>query len=61
MQLGSGIAVVQAAATAMIQPLEWELPYATGEALKKQIKKLNKITSSSIFFLTVPDANKNLF
>ena len=27
------------AATALLQPLAWELPYATGDALKKKEKK----------------------
>ena len=30
------------ATTAPIQPLAWELPYATGEALKKKKKKERK-------------------
>ena len=30
------------AATALIQPLDWEPPYATGAALKKQKQKQNK-------------------
>ena len=34
MQLGSGIVVAVASATALIQPLAWELPYATGAAVK---------------------------
>jgi len=40
MQLGSGIAVAVArpAATAPIQHLAWELPYAAGVALKRQKK-----------------------
>ena len=34
------------AAVVLIQPLAWEPPYATGEALKKQkTKKLNKETA----------------
>ena len=46
MWLGSGIAVAvaQASAVALIQPLAWEWPYATGAALKKtKDKKINKI------------------
>ena len=37
MRPGSSVAVVvvQTAAAAPIQPLAWELPYATGAALKK--------------------------
>ena len=35
MQLESGVAV----AVVSIQPLDWELPYAMGVALKKQKKK----------------------
>ena len=44
MQLGSGIAVAVAAA-ALIQPLAPELPYATGEAIKKKIKTTEIIPS----------------
>ena len=42
MWLGSGVAmaVAQASAPAPIQPLAWELPYATGVALKR--KKMMK-------------------
>ena len=37
MQLGSAIAAIAvAAATALIRPLSWELPYAAGAALKGQ-------------------------
>ena len=41
MQLKSGVAVavVQATAAAAIQLLAWELPYATGSALKEFKKK----------------------
>ena len=46
MQLGSGIAVavVQPSAAAPIQPLAWELPYATYAALnrRKEKKEQNK-------------------
>ena len=35
MQLPPGVAVVQAAATALIRPLAWELPYDAGAALKR--------------------------
>ena len=44
MQLGPGIAVavVQPAAATLIQLLAWELPYATGEALKRKEKKRKK-------------------
>ena len=40
MWLGShvAVAVVRPAAAARIQPLAWELPYATGAALKKTKK-----------------------
>ena len=38
---GSGVAVAQPAAAALIQPLAWEPPCATGAALKK--KKTKKI------------------
>ena len=44
--LGSGIAmaVAQSPATALIRPLAWKLPYASGAALKtnKQAKKKKK-------------------
>ena len=38
MQLRSGVAVAVAwpAASALIRPLAWELPYAAGVALKKK-------------------------
>ena len=41
MWLGSGVAVAvgRPVAEAWIQPLAWELPYATGMALKKSQKK----------------------
>ena len=34
------------AAIARIQPLAWELPYATGEALKRKKKKIKKSTNN---------------
>ena len=38
MRLGSGVAVaVVPAAEALIRPLPWELPYATGATLKKKL------------------------
>ena len=40
MQLGSGVAVVEASVAAPFQPLVWELPYATGVAVKGGKKKL---------------------
>ena len=42
MQLGSdvAVAVLWLAATAPIQPLAWELPYAADVAPKKQQKKV---------------------
>ena len=47
MWLGSGVAVTVAyrpAATALIRPLAWEPPYATGAALKRQkTKKKNHL------------------
>ena len=46
MWLGSGVALLwlwcRPAATALIQPLAWELPYATGTALKKTKGKKKK-------------------
>ena len=38
MKLGSDVAMamVQASAVALIQPLAWELPYVTGAAIKKK-------------------------
>lgn len=42
MWLGSSVAVAvvyRPAAAALIQPLAWELPYATGVALKRKKKK----------------------
>ena len=43
MQLGSSVAVAvaQASATAPIQPLAWDLLYATGAAIKSKKKKKN--------------------
>ena len=43
MWLRSGVVVVQArqAAVALIQPLAWELEYATGVVVKKEKKYLN--------------------
>ena len=48
MQLGPGIAVavVQPATATLIQLLAWELPYATGEALKRKEKKRKKKKNS---------------
>ena len=37
--LRSSIAVVWYRLTALIRPVAWELPYAAGTAIKKQIKK----------------------
>ena len=50
MQLGSGIAMVwcSPAATAPIQPLAWELPYATSMALEESKKIKIKIKFLSI-------------
>ena len=44
MRLGSSVAVLlaQAVATAPIQPLAWELLYASGVALKRPKKKKHK-------------------
>jgi len=44
-QLGScvAVAVVWVSAATPIGPLAWELPYATGAALKRQKKKKKKI------------------
>ena len=47
MQFGSGVAVAvvedwKMIAASLILPLAWELPYATGMALKKQKKKKKK-------------------
>ena len=45
MQLGSGVAVAvaQATAAALIQLLAWELPYAADEAVKKKKKKKTNV------------------
>ena len=40
MWLGSGVAVTVVVATASIQPLVWELPYAAGVALNKKRKEM---------------------
>ena len=45
MWLRSGVAM--AAATAVIQLLAWELPYATGAALKRKEKKKKKLENQS--------------
>ena len=42
---GSGIVVALPVATAPIQPLAWELPYALSTALKRQKKKKKKKAS----------------
>ena len=51
MRLGSGVAVLwlQLAARALIRPLTWELPYASGVALKRQNKqtKTKKTTKTN--------------
>ena len=46
-QFGSGVAVsvAQAKATALIQPISWEPPYAAGAALKRQKIKDQKINN----------------
>ena len=44
------VAVARPATAAPTQPLAWELPYATGEALKKQNKKqTNKNTERDVY------------
>ena len=35
-------------ATALIQPLDWEPPYITGVALKRQKKKKNPIAAAQV-------------
>ena len=53
MSLGSGIALgvwCRQAAVALIPPLAWELPFATGLALKSKTKQ-NK-TKPSLFLAT---------
>ena len=52
MLLGSRIAVaVVVAATAPIQPLAWELPYATGVALKKKKRqKISQMTFEALVY-----------
>ena len=53
------MAVVRWAAAAPIQPLSWELPYATGVALKNKNKNLNvrsetiKLQEKNVHFLTL--------
>ena len=46
MQMGSGATV----AVALIGPLAWELPYATGVALKRGKKKMKKKALQLDFF-----------
>ena len=41
MQFGSSVAMAQAAATAPIRPLGWELPFATGATVKRKKKTVN--------------------
>ena len=50
MQLGSGVAlaVAKTSAAAPIRPLGWELPYATGAAVKGKEKKSEKIPPGSV-------------
>ena len=54
MLLGSCVTVAwhRLAATVPIQPLFWELPYASGVALKRQnSNNKNKILSTTLFLL----------
>ena len=51
MRFGSGIAVAQAPAAALIPPLPWELPYAAGVALKRKTNK--KQTNKNIWLAII--------
>ena len=53
MELGSGVVWLwrRLAAAALIQPLAWELPYATGAALKTAPPKKNPHISKGFFLL----------
>ena len=51
------MAVVQAAATAPIQPLAWELPYAVGTALKKNKKNKTYVLYMLPFPLSISYLN----
>lgn len=50
MYLGSSVAmaVAQAPGAAPIQPLAWDLPYATGVAIKRKEKKTVRLQVSGI-------------
>ena len=47
------------AATALIQPLAWELPYATTAALKSKRKKKKKLGGYKLTLDSDYDADKN--
>ena len=44
------------AATALIQPLAWEPPYAAGAALKMREKKKSQSHSDPLFLQSIPPA-----
>ena len=48
MWLGSNVAMASSCSS-VIHPLAWELPYATGEALKGKKKIIRKNTDPKIF------------
>ena len=52
MYLGSGVAmaVAQAPGAAPIQPLAWDLPYATAVAIKRKEKKKKNSETSSFWY-----------
>ena len=59
MQLGSGVAVAgrKLVAAALIRPLAWEPPHASGAALKRQTKEKNiSFEYSHILFVVLCSA-----
>ena len=48
------------APVALIQPLAWEFPYTTGEALKKK-KRKEKKKLGSVFFYNIMDQTEHIF
>ena len=48
MWFGFDVAVAVASAAALLQPLAWELPYATGAAIKRKKKKKKEKRKSSM-------------
>ena len=62
MQLGSDLMLLwlqrRPAAVALIKPLDWEPPYATGAALKSKKKKKKKKKQVSTFIIHKQETKK---